>query len=239
MRTIIVGDIHGCRNAFEKLLREIGFDRRENSLILLGDLLDYGPDPCGTYIAVRNLKEAMQDRMVILRGDHDQMMLDALIPTRGQIANGLIWRENGGKETTASFRRQKLSPGKAAAWIRDNSRIWYDDGQFLCAHGDIRDEVIWNNADLDLVWGNEGVRSNNYRGKLALVGHTEVREPTYLDGSGREASFHPQYGTWFELPARGMIALDTGAGNGGPLTAMITENGWMRFEKAEEKGEQD
>ena len=238
MRNIIIGDIHGCREAFERLLYEIGFDRRENALILLGDLLDLGPDPCGTYAAVRSLKEEMQDRMVILRGDHEQMMLDALLPTRGQIANGLIWRENGGRETTASFRERKLSPGKAAAWIRDNTRTWYDEGQFLCAHGDVRDEIIWNNAALDLIWGNEGVRMNDYRGRLALVGLTQVEVPTFFDGSGGEPSFHPQCGTWYELPARGMIALDTGAGSGGALTAMITENGWMRFERIPDKGEE-
>lgn len=230
MRTIIVGDIHGCRGAFLRLLENIGFDRNENPLILLGDLFDWGPDPCGTYIAVRSLKEEMKDRMVLIRGDHDQMMLDAVIPTRGQIANSLIWRGNGGRETLGSFRRRKMQPGSAAAWLRDNTRVWYEDDLFLCAHGNIRDEVIWNNSNLDLIWGNEGVHSNTYRGKLALVGHTQVPTPTYLDGSGGEPSFHPKYGTWFELPKRGMIALDTGAGNGGALSCLITENGWMRFE---------
>ena len=39
------------------------------------------------------------------------------------------------------------------------------------------------------------------------------------------------YGKWIELPATGLIAIDTGGVFGGAFTAAIIENGRLRFEK--------
>lgn len=55
MRTVIISDIHGESAAFQELLEQIGFDRRENQLILLGDALDGGADACGTYLKILSL----------------------------------------------------------------------------------------------------------------------------------------------------------------------------------------
>ncbi len=54
VRTIVVGDVHGCLDELDELLRLVelrpGFDR----LVFVGDLLDRGPDPVG---AVRRARE--------------------------------------------------------------------------------------------------------------------------------------------------------------------------------------
>jgi bis(5'-nucleosyl)-tetraphosphatase (symmetrical) len=43
-RTIIVGDIHGCIEEFEELIQALKYDKRYDRLILLGDLIDRGPN---------------------------------------------------------------------------------------------------------------------------------------------------------------------------------------------------
>lgn len=43
-RTIFVGDIHGCIDEFNELLKKLQYDHRSDRLILLGDLIDRGPD---------------------------------------------------------------------------------------------------------------------------------------------------------------------------------------------------
>lgn len=74
-RTVIVGDLHGCRGELEDLLRWVGFrprgaaGRRADQLVLVGDLLTRGPDPSGT---VRLLR-ALGARAV--RGNHDERLL--------------------------------------------------------------------------------------------------------------------------------------------------------------------
>lgn len=40
MRTIVIGDIHGCFREFQALLQKVKFDRESDCLILLGDVID-------------------------------------------------------------------------------------------------------------------------------------------------------------------------------------------------------
>ena len=78
MRTIIIGDIHGCFTEFTELLEkcEIG---SEDRLILLGDLMDRGPNSREVFEKVCELKESMGDRFYLVRGNHEEMLLDAII----------------------------------------------------------------------------------------------------------------------------------------------------------------
>ena len=148
------------------------------------------------------------------------------------LRNLALWKQNGGKETLASLEERKIAPGKTALWLKDHTRTWYECQDFIAVHADIADEVIWNNEQETFLWGNRCIEENNYAGKLTVFGHHRVDCPTYLDGSGVESRFHPNYGTWFQLPRKGAIALDTGCGEeNGYLTAMIIENGMMRFER--------
>jgi hypothetical protein len=54
-RVIIVGDIHGCRAEFEKLLDKLNFIQGSDRLILAGDLVDRGPDSAGVVKLARAL----------------------------------------------------------------------------------------------------------------------------------------------------------------------------------------
>ncbi len=67
-RTLIVGDVHGCREELEDLLREAGWDE-DDRLISVGDLVAKGPDSLGVVELMRELgAEAV-------RGNHDQHCL--------------------------------------------------------------------------------------------------------------------------------------------------------------------
>ena len=44
MKTIVIGDIHGCSGALRTLLAGIFPDPEKDRLILLGDLFDRGPE---------------------------------------------------------------------------------------------------------------------------------------------------------------------------------------------------
>ena len=75
MRNIIIGDIHGCSQAFHALLKKVklvGDDR----LILLGDLFDRGPDSFEVFRTVRQLAGTMEEDFVLLRGNHEDYLLN-------------------------------------------------------------------------------------------------------------------------------------------------------------------
>ena len=67
-QTLIVGDVHGCREELEDLLEESGWEEGDD-LVLVGDLVAKGPDSLG----VVRLAQKLGARAV--RGNHDQHCL--------------------------------------------------------------------------------------------------------------------------------------------------------------------
>lgn len=64
-RTIFVGDIHGCIDEFNELLKKLQYDPKTDRLILLGDLVDRGPDT----LAV--LQRAIDLNLECVKGNHE------------------------------------------------------------------------------------------------------------------------------------------------------------------------
>ena len=53
-KTIVVGDVHGCLEELDELLRKCEY-RRGDRVVLVGDLVDRGPDPVGVVRRAREL----------------------------------------------------------------------------------------------------------------------------------------------------------------------------------------
>jgi hypothetical protein len=69
LRTIIVGDVHGCRSELEALLDRIAFTSGDR-LVFVGDLVARGPDSLGVLDIVR------RTGAIVVRGNHEQKLLD-------------------------------------------------------------------------------------------------------------------------------------------------------------------
>jgi hypothetical protein len=54
-RCIIIGDIHGCIEEFDELLKTLSYNSNTDRVILLGDLIDRGPDSLGVVRRAREL----------------------------------------------------------------------------------------------------------------------------------------------------------------------------------------
>ncbi|HEY6511313.1 MAG TPA: symmetrical bis(5'-nucleosyl)-tetraphosphatase [Burkholderiaceae bacterium] len=67
----LIGDLQGCRDAFDRLLAEIGFSPSRDRLHVLGDLVNRGPDSLG----VLQRLHAMGDAASFLLGNHDLHLL--------------------------------------------------------------------------------------------------------------------------------------------------------------------
>ncbi len=100
-----VGDIHGRRDLFERLLAQIAADAGEVPaaerplLVLLGDYVDRGPDSRGVIDAV--LTEVLGDRFEVraLMGNHEQAMLRFLADP----ISGAAWLHHGADATLRSY----------------------------------------------------------------------------------------------------------------------------------------
>lgn len=96
-RTLAISDIHGELELFDELLRKAEYDAAEDRLILLGDYVDRGPNSKGVLERVIELKK---QGAIVLRGNHDQMMLDAANDEPGAKE---IWLRNGALPTLQSY----------------------------------------------------------------------------------------------------------------------------------------
>lgn len=68
-RVIIVGDVHGCIDEFKAILHKCSFDSKEDTLILVGDLINKGPK------SAEVVKYARELNCFSVRGNHDEHVL--------------------------------------------------------------------------------------------------------------------------------------------------------------------
>lgn len=91
-RDFVVGDIHGCTDAFWMAIERLCFRPDRDRIFSVGDLIDRGPDSIG---ALELLEHSW---FYATRGNHEQMMLNA-VHTGDQQARR-IWMANGGEWAT-------------------------------------------------------------------------------------------------------------------------------------------
>ncbi len=91
-RIFAIGDIHGCRKTFEKLLKDKIQLTKEDEIYCIGDYIDRGDDSKGVIDLIINLRTDGY-KIKILRGNHEQMMLEAATDKKALS----LWLDNGGK----------------------------------------------------------------------------------------------------------------------------------------------
>ena len=220
MRTIIVGDIHGCYKEFITLLKKVNYKKKRDRLILLGDLMDRGPFSYEMLHWAIRWKKENGERFFLLRGNHEQMIVEQ----SKELETRLIWRAVGKTATIKSFRKHNDRMEHYIPWITQNMPIYHMDHDFRCVHAGIENEDFEKNSLELLVKDHSWSKRNRYDGKITIIGHTPLEAPTYYDGSGR-AGILLNYHEWNPLPKKGALCIDTGCVYGRKLTAMIIEDG--------------
>lgn len=221
-RVVIITDIHGCYEECRQLLEKLSFDKDRDKLINLGDTIDRGPGIYQVFEFLYDLKEEMGDRCVLIRGNHEQMMLDATGPGRDRRYKEL-WYMNSGEKTVYSFISHKHKINEFREWY-EQMPYYYEEDRFICTHACLKDEDPLKNKIETLIWG----RDTDYAGKIVMTGHTPYQVPLYFHGDAPVGEI--KEGVWGRLPEKGMIALDTGCVFGNRLTGMVIEEDRFKVE---------
>lgn len=103
-RVYAIGDIHGRDDLFDRLLRKIDADNSNRgkaftTLILLGDLVDRGPDSASVIERARHL-DGRFDKVELLVGNHEECFLAALT---GELKRVRYFIRIGGDATIRSY----------------------------------------------------------------------------------------------------------------------------------------
>lgn len=210
----LLGDIQGCADALSRLLAEICFSPSRDRLVVLGDLVNRGPQSLITLRRLMSLGEAAQ----CLLGNHDLHLL--------AVAHGV--RPQHRSDTLADV---LAAPDRAALldWLRARPLALQESG-WTCVHAGLPPQWTCRQAlalatevsamlrgdglvdFLQRMYGNEPARwSDGLQGaerwRFAINALTRMRFCTD-DGTldlhtkdGAEAS-PPGFRPWFEVPGR-------------------------------------
>ena len=208
MRTLIIGDIHGCAREFEQLLSKLGFRPGSDVLYLTGDAFSRGPDPAGVWRIIRDTGA----RMVL--GNHDVRLPERLRLLASGESVSVRWPNQ-----LKTLEALKPAADTLAPWL-ESLPLWIDEPGFLLVHAGInpekglegtsRDEFLtirtW--PPVDGIVGPRWHDAYDPSGKLVVFGH---------DAPGGLVVKRRDDGSPY------VIGLDSGCIYGGQLSGYVLE----------------
>lgn len=218
----VVGDVHGCRAELETLLGRLGWELVRDAqgrpvdavhpdgrtAVLLGDLVDRGPDSPGVLRLAMGMVAA--GHALVVPGNHEAKLVRALDGRKVTVSHGLETTLAQLDEEPEEFRRQvrDFADGLVAHLVLDEGRLVVAHAglaehlqgrasgrvRSFALYGDTTGETDEFGLPVRYPWASE------YRGAATvLYGHTPTPVPEWVNRT---------------------MCLDTGCVFGGHLTAM-------------------
>jgi serine/threonine protein phosphatase 1 len=215
MRTLAIGDIHGCHTALTKLLHLVA-PTSADRVVFLGDYIDRGPQSRAVLECL--LDQPNRSPCVFLRGNHEVMILQA----RQETLQSHLWQSYGGLETLHSYGADYRQDWPAAIpdshWAFLEATIpCFETPTHIFVHASLDpDADIGSQPDWLLYWEFLDRLQPHKSGKKIICGHTPQRS-----GLVKDLGF--------------ATCIDTGPANGGWLTCLDVETG--TFWQANQSGE--
>lgn len=201
MRTIAIGDIHGCIKALEALLDAIR-PAASDRLIFLGDYVDRGPD--SRSVIDRLIELVDECETVYLLGNHEIMFRGAL---SGLAAD--LWLQAGGQQTVNSYGGRLESVPQSHRDFLFNLLPYYETASHAFVHANYEATLPFSEQQEEfLYWYHltDYVPGPHRSGKHVILGHTPQ--------TGGEIGFYGHF-----------TCLDTCCFGGNWLSAMEVNSG--------------
>ena len=222
-RIYAIGDIHGRNDLLVDLLAKIDADdaargAADTQIILLGDLVDRGPDSAGVIETALALKAARGDKLRLLAGNHEEIFIEACRTREPKLMRFFL--KIGGDATLLSYpitraEYRELSLDELAD--RLPTLVPEAHLEFLES---FEDQIVIG----DYVFVHAGIRPNVPLGEQKVSDMRWIREEFF----GHKGAFekvviygHTIYDGVEEQGSR--IGIDTGAYATGQLTAIGLE----------------
>ena len=216
----IIGDVHGCRQELSCLLETLGYVRHGSELkpvyrhpagrrlVLLGDLVDRGPDVPGVLRIAMNMVDS--GSALCVRGNHEAKLLRKLQGRNVRLTHGLAESVEQLDREPEAFRQRvtRFLDGLVSHYVLDAGRLVVAHAGLTEAlqgrtsgrvfefalYGDTSGETDEYGLPVRRDW------ARDYRGSATVVyGHTPVHEARWVNGT---------------------VCVDTGCVFGGKLTAL-------------------
>lgn len=218
MRTLAIGDIHGCNVALGYLLKTVQ-PAAGDRVVFLGDYIDRGP--ASREVIETLLAPGSSYSPIFLRGNHEAMVLEA----REDSLKANLWQSYGGLETLfsygANYRPDWVSAIPDRHWeFFAHTKRFFETENHIFVHACLDSELDMDDQpDWLLYWEFlERLQPHKSR-KRIICGHTPQRS-----GEIKDMGF--------------AVCIDTGAATGGWLTCLDVNSGdyWQANEKGRARG---
>ena len=191
MATYVTSDIHGEYDLFIRLLEKIQL-KDDDTLYVLGDVVDRGPHPIKTLLKLMEMPNVL-----CLVGNHELMAIECLEFLMQEITdtaldsldekmldNLVTWQYSGSRTTIEEFRQlNRMTQAEIIEYIKDfliYEELKVSDKDYLLVHGglgnfypgkDIEEyslkELVWDRAEYYITYFGE---------KYVITGHTPTQD---------------------------------------------------------------
>lgn len=186
-----ISDIHGHFDLFLELLDRIRLTDRD-TLYVLGDVLDKGPNPIRTILKLMEMSN-----IICLAGNHELMALECLEfllteitehsiekMDEKMIQNLMTWQLNGSKTTIDEFRALDLGMRQVVIdYMREfiiYEELTVNDNEYLLVHGGLgnydRNKDIEDYSLKELIWDRADYGIRYFDDIYVVTGHTPTQE---------------------------------------------------------------
>ena len=224
MKTFIVGDIHGRCAQLLNLLDMLPRDSENDTLVFLGDLIDRGADAPGCVARILKLTTENPERVICLRGNHEQMLMDFLD------GRSNLWLQPvvGGDRTFEQYTGQQIRidsekdleemralfersfPAEHLAFMEEMP-YYYEDEFAIYVHAGLDEgKHPSESTPMSLLWMRDMDFYKNYRGKPCVFGHTPTPLLPLRGRLGRNGIYI----------SHSAVGLDTGYNHHSPLSCI-------------------
>ncbi|MCU0832649.1 MAG: metallophosphoesterase family protein [Rhizobiaceae bacterium] len=170
MRIALITDIHANKEALDAVLLAMRRDWPDQ-VIILGDIVGYGPDPVTVIEAVQDLQAG---GAIVLKGNHDEAVNLPRNSMNEMARDAIKWTKT------------QLTPSHLE-WL-DGLPLTHRDGDCLFVHASAHEPAIWhyvNSPDAAAA----SIRATDAR--FTFCGHTHRPAHWHLSPSGAAQHFSP------------------------------------------------
>lgn len=184
-RTFVIGDLHGCPDEPEILLKHLEKEEglvEEDLVVFLGDYIDRGPNSKAVIDLMLDFRSRFPNTR-FLKGNHEDMLLDFL-GFGGNLGQAFLY--NGGLETIQSYGISVFAPPTEMVsalppehfkFFRELESV-LEINDFVCVHAGLNPaQAMTEQTDNDVYWiRDEFLNYPHSYEKTVVFGHTPHQE---------------------------------------------------------------
>lgn len=231
----VISDIHGCYEEYMELIDKISLSTEKDTIYILGDTLDKGPEPIKVLLDIIQRKNVSH-----ILGNHEYLFLYFIRKmglnlseinnmSEEDIQDFYTYLEDGGAITIKKYLQLSLKKRQQIVTYIKNSKKYYDlkseEKRYVMVHAGISHfnerKLLKEYHTIDFIEDRANYKKRYFKDKntYLITGHT----PTSLIFSDRSTMVYN---------GNGHIAIDCGCVYGGKLAAYCIETGQTTYVNA-------